>query len=110
MLTILAERVMEQSNANCSDWEKMFVRWRHLYLSISRLVDKMNECYGFLLLFLITSSFVMTINSSFIIMRDVNDEGIDYNCVIHSFFLIIQFSHFAVLAYVPHRIRESVNF
>jgi hypothetical protein len=109
MLTILAERVMEQSNSNCSDWEKMFVRWRHLYLKISRLVDKMNECYGFLLLFLITSSFVMTINSSFIIMRDVN-EGIDYNCVIHSFFLIIQFSHFAVLAYVPHRIRESVSF
>ncbi|EFX71502.1 hypothetical protein DAPPUDRAFT_346842 [Daphnia pulex] len=109
MLTILAERVVEQSNSNCSgcDWEKTFVRWRHLYLKISRLVDKMNECYGFLLLFLITSSFVVTINSSFIIMRDVNDEGIDYNCFIHSFFLIIQFSHFAVLAYVPHRIRES---
>lgn len=110
MLTILTERVMKQSNSNCSDWEKMFVRWRHLYLKISRLVDKMNECYGFLLLFLITSSFVVTINSSFIIMRDVNDKGIDYNCVVHSFFLIIQFSHFAVLAYVPHRIRESVSY
>ncbi len=88
MLTILTERVMKQSNSNCSDWEKMFVRWRHLYLSISRLVDKMNECYGSLLLFLITSSFVLTINSSFKIMRNVNDEGLGYNCFIHSFLLI----------------------
>jgi hypothetical protein len=112
MLTILAERVMEQSNSNCSgcDWGKMFARWRHLYLSISRLADKMNECYGSLLLFLITSSFVITINSSFKIMRIVNDEGLGYNCFIHSFYLIIQFSHFAVLAYVPHRIRESVSY
>ncbi len=112
MLTILAERVMEQSSSNCSrcDWEKMFVGWRHLYLSSSRLVDKMNECYGSLLLLLISSSFVMTINSSFTIMRKVNDEGLGYNCFSRSFVLIIQFSHFAVLAYVPHRIRESVSY
>jgi hypothetical protein len=113
MMTILAERVIKQmNNSNCSDgdWEKMLVTWRNQYFRISRLVDKMDQCYGSLLLVLITASFVMVINSSFKIMRDVSDVGLISNSLIHVLVLIIQFSHFAILAYVPYRIRESVRF
>jgi hypothetical protein len=107
MLTILAERVIKQmNNSNCSDgdWEKMLATWRNQYFRISRLVDKMDQCFGSLLLVLITGSFVMVINSSFQVMRHVSDAGF-----IHVLVLMIQFSNFAILAYVPYRIRESVR-
>ena len=113
MMTILAERVIKQmNNSNCSDgdWEKMLVTWRNQYFRISRLVDKMDQCYGSLLLVLITGSFVMVINSSFQVMRHVSDVGLTYNNFIHVLVLMIQFSNFAILAYVPYRIRESVRF
>ena len=109
MLTILAERVIKQMNGD-GDWEKLLATWRNQYFRISRLVEKMDQCYGSLLLVLITASFVMVINSSFKIMRDVSDVGLISNSLIHVLVLIIQFSHFAILAYVPYRIRESVRF
>ena len=113
MMTILAERVIKQmNNSNCSDgdWEKMLVTWRNQYFRISRLVDKMDQCFGSLLLVLITGSFVMVINSSFQVMRHVSDVGLTYNSFINVLVLMIQFSNFAILAYVPYRIRESVRF
>jgi hypothetical protein len=110
MLTIVAERVIKQNSCNsCGDWEKKLVTWKKQYLKISRLVDKMNQCYGSLLLVLIASTFVVLIGSSFNIMRRVSDKGLSYSIFTHVLLWIIQFSHFAVLAYVPHRIRESVR-
>ena len=113
MLTVLAERVIKQmnnSNFNSDNWEKMLVTCRNQYFRISRLVDKMDKCFGSLLLVLITGSFVMVINSSFQVMRHVSDVGLTYNSFIHVLVLMIQFSNFAILAYVPYRIRESVRF
>jgi hypothetical protein len=114
MLTILAERVIKQmnnSNCNSDNWEKLLVTWRNQYFRISRLGDKMDQCYGSLLLVLITASFVMVINSSFKIMRDVSDVDLISNSLIHVLVLIIQFSfcYFGLRSLSHSRIGKILN-
>ncbi|KAI9562555.1 hypothetical protein GHT06_010008 [Daphnia sinensis] len=111
MFVILAEKVTQQLNKSCTcnqtDWSRRLDSWRHQHHTLLKLVDKINNCYSGLLLVLIAASFVMMINSSFVIMRRLPNMDI----LLQLSILIIQFGHFAVLIYVPHRIRESaINF
>ncbi|KAK4025226.1 hypothetical protein OUZ56_014301 [Daphnia magna] len=107
MFMILAEKVMQQLNKSCkfnqTDWSRRLDSWRHQHYTMLQLVDKINNCYSGLLLVLIASSFVRMINTSFLIMR----RDLNLNILLHLSVLIIEFGHFAMLIYVPHRIRES---
>lgn len=110
MFMILAEKVTQQLNKSCkfnqTDWSRRLDSWRHQHYTMLQLVDKINNCYGGLLLVLIASSFVMMINRSFLIMR----RDLNLNILLHLSILIIEFGHFTMLIYVPHRIRESASF
>lgn len=110
MFMILAEKVTQQLNKSCkfnqTDWSRRLDSWRHQHYTMLQLVDKINNCYSGLLLVLIASSFVRMINRSFLIMR----RDLNLNILLHLSILIIEFGHFAMLIYVPHRIRESASF
>lgn len=72
-------------------------QWRLCYWLITGLIDKINHCFGFVLLILITSAFIRMINNSFFIISAFrNQEGNDivvlffrFWSVLHEFVFIL---------------------
>lgn len=106
MFIILTNKVIEQTSKPNGQWSQRLDDWRHQHCTILQLVGKINDCYGGLLLVVIASTFVVMISTLFISIR----QGASLNVLLQLFILLIQFGHFAMLIYVPHRIRESVSF
>lgn len=115
MLDILTQQVYRENSNSSSqkeekeNWVKRIDTWRHKHHLISSFVDEINCCYGPLLLVLITSAFVQMITFSYETMRNITDSTFVVP-VANILFLCIQFFFFLALIYVPHRLRESVDY
>lgn len=109
---ILAVRIKQEAGClnKVDDWKNKIETWRlHIYL-ISELVDKTSHIFGPFLFVLVTYSFVIMINSSFMIFTNILEEQFRKNDLSFYFALfVIQLSFFSFLVYVPHRLRESVS-
>ncbi len=112
MLIILTKRVeaMKQlsKKGGIVNWNFSIDTWKHQLYRISQLVDNINQFFGPLLLLFITFCFILIINSSFNIMKNVRESNVSGGLV-NLFGLSIGFSCFALLIYVPHSMRESVG-
>ena len=113
MLTIVTNRIetAEQQSIKGSgkvNWISLIDTWKHTHYRISQLVDTINYLSGPTLLTVIAFCFILTINTSFNIMKAARKSNVGADIMTNFVGMFIGFSAFALLIYVPHRIRQSV--
>lgn len=93
-----------------NNWSNKIDKWRRQNYLISELVDKISHFYGPFLFVLVTYSFIVMINSSFLVLTNLLGEQNKANDItIYLVIFLIQLLIFAFVVYVPHRLRESVS-
>lgn len=115
MFTIITKRVdaLDQQitikNGCNVNWNSSIDIWKHQHCTISQLVDNINHFCGSQLLLIIAFCFILTINSSFSILKCVRNGNSSVCIMLNLFGLAIGLYCFALLIYVPHSLRESVR-
>ena len=87
--------------------KNMLDEWKRHYLLIDRLVEELNCSFGFIILILVSSTFVRIINSLFKLMSSFNQGG---GFFIQIFFLLIDCMSLALMAYASYRVPHEVSF
>ncbi len=115
MFTIITKRVdaLDQQtiikNGCYMNWNSSIDIWKHQHCTISQLVGNINSFCGSQLLLIIAFCFILTINSSFSILKFVRTGNSSVGVMLNLFGLAIGFYCFALLIYIPHSMRESVR-
>lgn len=113
LLKIFVNRISEcyhetksvRKNSNAA--ENVLDEWKRHYLLIDRLIEELNRSFGFIILILVSSTFVKIINSLFKLMSNFNDGG--GWVIIQLFFLLLDCISLTLMAYTSHRVSREVK-
>lgn len=84
-------------------------KWKLRYVLLTQLIDRINQCFGFVLLQSITYFYISIVNSAFYVFISltygnyISTGSYLYNIVKHMLYLL-------AIALVPHKIKSEVRF
>ena len=101
------------TNENLTDarWKSLLTEWKQSYLMICQLIDKINFCFGPVLLIITICVVLYFFNLSFItIWIFTNSHPIDrISLTINAVTLSIISAHFSAIACSANHVRQQVN-
>ena len=107
------ETVTSEIKMTANHWKVCLIQWRHSYQVISDLVDKINQCFGPVLMIMIVTSFVRFINEFFFILTNVGQEKLERSEIHNIIHLLCILSVVAIhnfaLMYAAHGMRKQVQ-
>ncbi len=121
MLNILRNRIQEDDEVNNKQrqpnlpsevWRFRLAAWKAQYYWIGEFVHGINNCFGSLLLLVITGYFVRMVNNSFILLnafRFWHHEDHESIGRLFVFYVVKDFIYFSAIVYLPYFIRQEVN-
>ena len=80
--------------------------WKYNYALISRLVDRLNECFGFVLLVTISSLFIRIINNTFLSLLDYGMKGVSISALL---FVVKDLVYLVLLTVTSDHMRKAVQ-
>ena len=95
-----------------NEWKVRLIEWRKAYLVIGELVDKINSCFGPVMLISLISMFARVIKGSFFLILTLNswkfESSITFEVTNLVIILTVIAIHNVALLYVAHGMRKKV--
>lgn len=120
MLDIFTRMVVDYCNLakdekpkKLKNWRRLLIHWKWRYFLVVEWIESINQCFGWVLLLVITCFFILMINYSYILLVSVRrcnrGHGDEWSLVgLYSLNLIKSVIYISGIAYLPYKIQREV--